>query len=292
MDAKNVNPLHTAKIVGSYLRHHTVGASQLPDLITSVHRSLTEARQPSPPEELLTPAVSVRQSVRHDYVVCLECGYRGKTLRRHITTRHGLSRDEYLRRWRLQADHLLTAPAYSERRSTLAKQLGLGRKPKAGGAAIRVAAASAVGKARRESKRIIPRRKPPFAPDRGPMLWMKQPLSRRRLGGGDRVLGLPRDKLSHSRRRPPTPDNEPNSATEGTELGLSPDPATMVEERKHLPRMGTLSRIHGLWLVSTGSGSPSTCVALGASGRLRIGASFHLPSRTPTSRRLARESHE
>src|SRR5437763_4315645 len=84
MDAKNVNPLHTTKIVGSYLRHHTVGASQLPDLITSVHRSLSELGLPDPVEEVLTPAVSVRQSVRHDYVVCLECGYRGKTLRRHI----------------------------------------------------------------------------------------------------------------------------------------------------------------------------------------------------------------
>jgi hypothetical protein len=51
-------------------------------------------------------------------------------LRRHISSRHGLSRDEYLRRWGLQSDHPLTAPAYSERRSTLAKQLGLGRKPK------------------------------------------------------------------------------------------------------------------------------------------------------------------
>jgi hypothetical protein len=55
MDAKSVNPFHTTKIVGSYLRHHTVGASQLPDLITSVHRALTEVRQPSLPEELLTP---------------------------------------------------------------------------------------------------------------------------------------------------------------------------------------------------------------------------------------------
>jgi predicted transcriptional regulator len=135
MDAKNVNPLLTTKIVGSYLRHHTVGASQLPDLITSVHRALNEVRQPSPPEELLTPAVSVRQSVRHDYVVCLDCGYRGKTLRRHISTRHGLSRDEYLKRWGLQRGHPLTAPAYAEHRSTLAKQLGLGRKAKAEAAA-------------------------------------------------------------------------------------------------------------------------------------------------------------
>ena len=131
MYAKIVNPFHTTKIVGSYLRHHTVGASQLPDLITLVHRSLSELALPALVEEVLTPAVSVRQSVRHDYVVCLECGYRGKTLRRHIRHRHGLTRDEYLRRWGLQAGHPLTAPAYTERRSTLAKQLGLGRKPKA-----------------------------------------------------------------------------------------------------------------------------------------------------------------
>jgi predicted transcriptional regulator len=146
MDAKNVNPLHTTKILGSYLRHHTVGASQLPDLITSVHRSLSELGLLASVEEVLTPAVSVRQSVRHDYVVCLECGYRGKTLRRHINTRHGWSRDEYLRRWGLQPDHPLTAPAYSEHRSTLAKQLGLGRK-KAHAAATPTPAESPVGDA-------------------------------------------------------------------------------------------------------------------------------------------------
>jgi hypothetical protein len=69
--------------------------------------------------------------VRHDYVVCLDCGYRAQMLRRHISTRHGLSRAEYLSRWGLKSDHPLTAPAYSEHRSTLAKQLGLGRKPNA-----------------------------------------------------------------------------------------------------------------------------------------------------------------
>lgn len=131
MDAQSVNPLLTTKIVGSYLRHHTVGTSELPNLITSVHRALTEVERPNPPEVVPTPAVSVRQSVRHDYVVCLDCGYRARTLRRHISSRHGLSRDEYLRRWGLRPDHPLTAPAYSEQRSALAKQLGLGRKPKA-----------------------------------------------------------------------------------------------------------------------------------------------------------------
>jgi predicted transcriptional regulator len=128
MNIETVDPLLTAKIVGSYVRHHRLGPDQLPDLITSVHRALNELGQPNPPGEVLTPAVSVRQSVRHDFVICLDCGYRGKTLRRHISTRHGLNRDEYLKRWGLQHDHPLTAPAYSERRSSLAKSLGLGRK--------------------------------------------------------------------------------------------------------------------------------------------------------------------
>src|SRR5215469_18461814 len=130
MDTQNVSPFLTAKIVRSYVRHHTVGATQLPDLIATVHRGLGElGRQPTV-EEHLTPAVSVRQSVRHDFVVCLECGYRGQMLRRHLTSRHGLSRLEYLNRWGLSPDHPLTAPAYSEHRSVLAKELGLGRRPR------------------------------------------------------------------------------------------------------------------------------------------------------------------
>jgi predicted transcriptional regulator len=131
MDTGKLDPQLTATIVGSYVRHHTVGADQVSDLIATVHRALGQLGQPNQPEEVRTPAVSVRRSVSQDYVVCMDCGYRGKTLRRHITTRHGLNRDEYLKRWGLRSDHPLTAPAYSERRSILAKELGLGRKPTA-----------------------------------------------------------------------------------------------------------------------------------------------------------------
>src|SRR5246127_1219707 len=115
-------------IVSSYVRHHTLRPEQLSDLITAVHHALSNLGQPVQAEEVLTPAVSVRRSVQHDYVVCLDCGYRGKTLQRHISARHGLNRDEYLKHWGLRSDHRLTAPAYSERRSTMAKALGLGRK--------------------------------------------------------------------------------------------------------------------------------------------------------------------
>jgi predicted transcriptional regulator len=131
MDTERVDPRLTATIVGSYVRHHTVGADQLSDLLTTVHRALGDLGQPNQPEEVLVPAVSVRRSVHQDYVVCLDCGYRGKTLRRHISTRHGLNRDEYRKRWGLRSDHPLTAPAYTERRSTMAKALGFGRKSEA-----------------------------------------------------------------------------------------------------------------------------------------------------------------
>jgi predicted transcriptional regulator len=129
VNTEEINPHLTAKIVVSYVRHHRLVPDQLADLITSVYRAIGQVGQPPEPEEVLTPAVSVRRSVHRDYVTCLDCGYRAKTLRRHISTRHGLSGDEYRQRWGLRSDHPLTAPAYSERRSTLAKELGLGRKP-------------------------------------------------------------------------------------------------------------------------------------------------------------------
>jgi len=129
MNNEVFDPHLTAKIVSSYVRHHTVGANQVSDVITSVHGALAQLGRPIQPEEVRTPAVSVRRSVHHDYVICLNCGYRGKTLCRHIATRHGLSRDDYLKRWGLKREHRLTAPAYSEQRSITAKALGLGRKP-------------------------------------------------------------------------------------------------------------------------------------------------------------------
>ena len=129
MNTEEVDPHLMAKIVESYVRHHKLGSDQLADLITSVHRAIGRLGQPPEPDEVLTPAVSVRRSVHRDYVICLDCGYRGKTLRRHISTRHGLNGDEYRERWGLRSSHRLTAPAYSERRSTLAKELGLGRNP-------------------------------------------------------------------------------------------------------------------------------------------------------------------
>lgn len=116
-----------AWIIRSYVAHHSVTTAELAELISQVHHSLSHVGQVAPPQEPLVPAVSVRRSVQHDYVVCLECGFHGQTIRRHLSTRHGLEPEQYRARWKLPGDHPITSPAYSERRSTMAKQLGLGR---------------------------------------------------------------------------------------------------------------------------------------------------------------------
>jgi predicted transcriptional regulator len=116
-----------ATIVSSYVKHNTVSANDLPTIIASVYQALSGLGKPASPAQPLTPAVSVRQSVRPDYVVRLECGFRSQSLRRHLRVQHGLERAAYYARWNLPPDHPITAPAYSERRSALAKELGLGR---------------------------------------------------------------------------------------------------------------------------------------------------------------------
>ena len=83
---------------------------------------------PAPLAEALTPAVPIRRSVQPDHVVCLECGFRGQILRRHLRVAHGLEPAAYRARWKLPVDHPITAPVYSERRSTMAKDIGLGSK--------------------------------------------------------------------------------------------------------------------------------------------------------------------
>jgi predicted transcriptional regulator len=124
---QGVYPQLVTKIIASYVSHHNVSPEQIPDLISSVHRTMEKLGQPAEPEGVLTPAVPLRRSVQRDAVICLECGWKGKMLRRHLSTRHGLTGEQYLKRWSLPSDHPLTAPAYSEQRSSLAKELGLGR---------------------------------------------------------------------------------------------------------------------------------------------------------------------
>jgi predicted transcriptional regulator len=124
---KMIDPDLVTQIVARYVAHNKIAANDLPELIAVVHRSLAGLGQPAEMPKALAPAVAVNRSYGRDFVICLECGWRGLTLRRHLSAAHGLSARDYRARWNLRDTHPITAPAYTERRSSLAKQLGLGR---------------------------------------------------------------------------------------------------------------------------------------------------------------------
>ncbi len=126
------------EIVAAYASRNQMSQDDLPGLIRNVHGTLTglaggdaaDAADISEPAAPPVPAVPIDASVKKDAITCLECGKTFKTLKRHLSTEHGLSPTEYKERWQLSRDYPLVAPSYSKSRAATAKKIGLGRKPK------------------------------------------------------------------------------------------------------------------------------------------------------------------
>ena len=120
----------TADIVAAHVSNNSVAVSDLPTLIANVHNALSGLGGRAPaPEVRAEPAVSIRASIKPDYIVCLDDGKKLKMLKRHLMTHYGLTPDEYRTKWRLPADYPMVAPNYAEQRRSLAVKIGLGRKP-------------------------------------------------------------------------------------------------------------------------------------------------------------------
>ena len=120
---------HTADVVSAHLGHNEVATEALPQLIQSVYQALAGLGvEPEPGAAKPEPAVPIRRSVFPDYIVCLEDGAKLKMLKRYIQTRYNLTPVAYRERWGLPADYPMVAPNYAEKRSVLARQIGLGRK--------------------------------------------------------------------------------------------------------------------------------------------------------------------
>jgi predicted transcriptional regulator len=123
-----------AQILSSYLSNNTVAPADLPSVIETIKKAFGGSGEtvPTTPSDSVTktwqPAVSVKKSVTPDAVVCLCCGQKFKTLRRHLQTTHQLSPREYRATFGLKSDYPIVAPNYAAQRSGLAKSLGLGRK--------------------------------------------------------------------------------------------------------------------------------------------------------------------
>lgn len=120
----------TSGIVASFVSNNAIAVKDIPELISSVHAALV-ALQNGPaaePQEELKPAVPVKKSVTNDYIICLEDGKKFKSLKRHLRTHFNLSPEEYREKWGLPSDYPMVAPSYSQTRSQLARDNGLGRK--------------------------------------------------------------------------------------------------------------------------------------------------------------------
>ncbi|WP_082835805.1 MucR family transcriptional regulator [Croceicoccus bisphenolivorans] len=120
----------TSDIVAAHVSNNSVAVADVPALIGNVYHALaglgeTVSEEIAKPE----PAVSIRASVKPDYIVCLEDGKKLKMLKRHLRTQYSMTPEDYRKRWNLPADYPMVAPNYAEKRRTLAKSIGLGRKP-------------------------------------------------------------------------------------------------------------------------------------------------------------------
>ena len=122
----------SADVVSAYLANNSVPAQGVPELIRTVHEALTALERPQNGAapiagERQKPAVPVSKSIQDDYIVCLEDGARLKMLKRYLRSRYNMSPEEYRRKWGLPPDYPMVAPAYAQRRSDFARQIGLGK---------------------------------------------------------------------------------------------------------------------------------------------------------------------
>lgn len=120
----------TSDIVAAHLSNNNVDVDAVPGLITKVYGALAALGETAPvEEERPEPAVSIRASVKPDYIICLEDGKKLKMLKRYLRTNFDMTPEEYRARWGLPSDYPMVAPNYAEKRRDLAKKIGLGRKP-------------------------------------------------------------------------------------------------------------------------------------------------------------------
>ncbi len=119
----------TTDVVASYVSNNAVSPDDLPKVIDDVFKALTNAGSDAAmAADRPQPAVPIKRSITTDYLICLEDGKKLKMLKRHLKTAYNMTPDEYRERWGLSADYPMVAPSYAEKRSKLAKDIGLGTR--------------------------------------------------------------------------------------------------------------------------------------------------------------------
>jgi predicted transcriptional regulator len=155
----------TADIVAAHVSNNTVAANEITQLIQNTFDALNKLGGPADVEApAREPFVSIRSSIKPDYIVCLEDGKKLKMLKRYLASNFNLTPAEYRAKWKLPSDYPMTAPNYSEQRKGLALKSGLGRKaaerpqegaPKRGGRKTANVSEAAPAKRRGRPRKVV-----------------------------------------------------------------------------------------------------------------------------------------
>ena len=118
----------TENIVSAHVSNNAISSADLPELIRAVYAALGNVSTAGKAAPTPEPAVPIKKSVTPNVIVCLEDGKKFKMLKRHLKAHHNMTPKEYRERWGLPGDYPIVAPKYAEKRSQLAKKIGLGTK--------------------------------------------------------------------------------------------------------------------------------------------------------------------
>jgi predicted transcriptional regulator len=132
----------TGEIMVAFLGRTSIEPSQLAPLIREVQAALLAGQDPVLPQAAPEPPAAanapealpmpVEDTIAHGHLICLEDGKPYRSLKRLLKGRYGMSPAQYRAKWGLPADYPMVAPELAERRSRMAKSMGLGGRPKPG----------------------------------------------------------------------------------------------------------------------------------------------------------------
>lgn len=116
-----------AEIVVAHVANNVIPAGEVPEFLRSICATLSEfASLSSNGPDRKVPIVAVEKSVDADYLTCLACGHKHRTLTRHLHAAHAMSPEEYRSTFGLRGDYPMSAATYSALRGRLARAAGLG----------------------------------------------------------------------------------------------------------------------------------------------------------------------
>ena len=117
----------TAQIAAGYFSNNKVDEEKIIDIVENIYSNLVSIFDKTS-SYALEPFVNPDDSVKPDYIICLEDGKKLKMLKRYLKAKYNMTEAEYKEKWGLPKNYPMVAPNYAKKRSQLAKKTGLGQR--------------------------------------------------------------------------------------------------------------------------------------------------------------------